>query len=907
MLRSFLVAALAATLGIAPVLAHAQPKPGEPAKADAPKKEEKDPKTVDYERAVKDLKRIDGPFPMYIRRKEILLELSEENLGKPFLIQATLGSGANDQDLQAGAPLNNLDMFTWERADEQVYLQKPNLKYRWSADSPLGLSSERSFPKAMLGSYRIEQTDPARKLLLVNVTNLFQGDVFRLSEMVAAMLSGPYMYDREKSSITRIKGFGDNTVVALKMHFTSPRGGAGGDNPLAALLGLGKNSLEDDRSAPLAVTYNLWYRKDTGYRPRFADPRVGYFTESFYNVDKFFDADQTQRLILRWNLKKKNPGAAMSEPVKPIVWTLDPSIPKKWRPAVREGILRWNKAFEALGYKNAVQVQEVDNDPDYDHADGRYNVVRFPMSEAAGYAVALVRNDPVTGEIMNAAVNFDMTMLSFAMTEQKNLAVPSASALVKRSEQALLRTDDNAALPPDRFVYDFDQVRAEAAQDAVLKKFGWARERCSYGRDLARDAAFAFNAMKAVPGFRMSPDAYVNQFITDVVSHEVGHCFGLRHNFVSSTNLTTAQLADDSLTANQGIAASVMDYTPANIQAVLKGGGNVYAPTIGAYDVWAIKYGYIDLPASSPLGEVWALSRIASACNEPGHAYLSDEDADDYDPYAVRFDCAKDPIAYSGKNMVAAQHLLNYALTQLPKAGESYTTRTEAIVMALSHLFREGRMSARFVGGLATNRNFKGDLGERPTLAPVSASDQRLALQLITGKLLTANAFKLPSEAYLKMNLGPEENTWTAPIRSMISSQQIALASVLLSANKTSAIAENSFKTGEGSNSYTLSEHYGTILGAVFSEVGANQNVPSLRRDLQRFVLNGLISQAGAPSGSVNEDVRLIASDSIARIAVRINRQLANASKLDDLTRMHLRDMKAGIDRFRNRSISTPR
>lgn len=907
MRSSFLAAALALVMGYgipATSVAQATPPATNAGKADqAPPK--KDEKTTDYERAVKDLTRVDGPFPMYLRRKEVLMEVPESAIGKLFEIQATLASGVNPQGLQAGDPLNSVDVFQWEKNDDQLVLVQPNLKYRWNAGDPFAIGSERSFPKAYLGNFRIEQTNTEKHVMLVNVTGLFMGDLFHLNEMVSLLLGGAYMLDQSKTGVEKVKGFGDeNSIVRMKMHFFSPRG-ASPDNPLLALLGIGGNQLQDDRSVPLQVSYNMWYRKDDGYKPRLADPRIGYFTTDYFNVGKYLDDDRTTRLLNRFNLQKRDPLAAMSEPVKPIVWVLDPSIPKQWRGAVRDGILRWNKAFEKLGYKDAIQVREVDNDPDYDHADGRYNLVRWTMSEDAGYAVSLLRPDPISGEIMNAAITFDSSMLSFILGEHRNISTPAATALVKNSYDVLTTNADQGSTPPDAYIFDHDKVMAERAAEKELKKFGWYRMECEEATGLAQDAGFMLNAAQDGPGLKIKPEDYAKAYISEVISHEMGHCLGLRHNFIGSTNLTTAELGDDSIVDKEGVSASVMDYVPTNVMAVLKGKGDFFTPTIGSYDMWAIQYGYTNVPgAKTPEDEKSTLNWIAAQSGMKGHAFLTDEDADGFDPYAVRFDNAKDPVNYCGKEIEAARHALHYALTQLPHRGESYSKRTELVASSLLRIFRAGRFASRFVGGIGESRNFRGDVNEHPTLAPVPADDQRQAVRLITRNCLKQDAFSLPNDAKIELSMGNVENTWDAPMRSVLSSQQIGLVATLLSADKTSRIAENSYKLSSTKGAYSLNEHYGLIMAAVFSEVGENQNISANRRDLQRFVVNALITQAGAPPNSVNEDVRMIATDSLRRLSARFADQMHHQTKLDDMTQLYLRDTKAMIDRFLARSVT---
>ena len=885
--------------------------PATPAKAAPAPDSKKDDDTIDYEKFVKDLKRVDGSMPLYQKGKSIYLELPEDKIGKVFLIQAAFDTGLDTMFLHAGMPIGGqaVDAFTFQRKDDMVWLERPNITNRWSSDATFKTGAERTFPDAMLNTFRVEQHNTEKKLLLVNISSLFTGDIFRLSEMIAGTLGGPYQLDPARSEPVSVKGFADNSVVQMQLHYMSPRGAE--PNPILQLLGGGGNTLEDDRSAPVRVNFTMGWRQDDDYVPRYADPRIGFFTTDFYSVDRFLDEDKEVRFINRFNLKKKDPKAALSDPVKPILWTIDPSIPEKYHAAVKEGVLRWNKAFEPLGFKNVMQVQEVQpGDKDYDHASGRYNVIRLLVGPEAPFAaISLLRTDPFTGEILNASITLDGNVLQSLMQQhERNWPIAFQSGL-QRQQQVLLR-DKTRKMQDDKFL--FETPKDEVVQQAKdrLAKFGWSNDECTFASDSAEEASLSWNALMAAPsGTPVSQDEYVHQWLAESVSHEVGHCLGLRHNFAGSTMFTTQQLGDDQLTSQDGTSASVMDYTPPNAQAVLKGHGTIFMPTIGVYDMWAIKYGYQPTDGKTPQDDRYTLSQIASQSGLPGHEYLSDEDADTDNPDAVRFDCGKDPLNFSSKQLQELTRARQYAITSLPHVGESYSQRTKIILSTIIASFREGVIAARFVGGTLGNKNFKGDSNEKPTLAPVPSDEQRQAMDLITKSFLAPGCFELPAKVMDTMSLDQTDigdDVWNAPLREIISSLQGSMLALTMSANTTDDIAENAYKSS-AKGSYTLPEHYDRLLHSVCSEIGANEDISPLRRDLQRFFVQGLTLQAGAPLGAVSDDVRAVALDCLHRLKNVTAEQLAHSKGLDPMTKLHLTETQSAIDRFLNRNMAVAR
>lgn len=902
-----LACVMTATLGL-PQGASAQDK------ADAAKQEQKaeppkrDQKALDYEKAVKDLVKSEGAFTFYRRKKDLLLELPEDKLGKLFLVQAAFHNGFSEDPVQAGSPIGGqaVDAYRLERHDDEVWLIRPNLRYRWDANDPLAEASARSMPEAILADYPIEQTNPETKRVLVNITPLLNGDLNQLGLMVSILGGSQYGLDRDKSGVDRIMQSADITTVRMKMTYFTPRPG-GMENPFAALLGGMVNQAEDARSLPLKITWTLqWRPEKSSYMPRLADPRVGYFTQDYYSVDRFYKMDRTQRYINRWNLVKKDPKAAMSEPVKPIVWTIDNSIPEKYRPAVRSGILRWNKSFEALGFKNAVQVVDAPtNDPDYDHADGRRNVVRFTMTEAAGYAIALFRTDPFTGEIINAGVNIDANFVNYVGQEYLRSTVPSASGLkatLDLAKVSLTSSDPKAYSPRDLMLHR-DVLRDQIA-GREMRKLGWTPFFCNYGAEVMQDAAVAFRATKAA-GMSISGDKFIENYMADVVCHEVGHCMGLRHNFVASTNLSTAELADSKKVADQQVAASVMDYTPTNIVAVLNNNASaMHNSGVGPYDNFAIRYGYADIAAQTPEGERFGLSQIAKRGGEKGNAYMSDEDADGVDPFVVRFDLAKDPLNYADKEMLAMRKTRRWAIANLPLPGESYFERNSLVLNTLQRQFGTAMGATVFITGVVGNRNFRGDVNEQPTLRPVDPALARQAMNMIITNVLGFKSLDIPDSVLNNLSLDYNDgsgNQFTAPVRTIIAMNQMLVLSQLLSVQGLNQIQENQFKMSNNPAAYTLDEHLGLISDSVFGDIPSSASIPSLRRELQSFALETLIAQAS--TSGLQAEVRRVASDAVSFASAKVNSRLRNRMAIDKPTSSHLQNMAKMIARYESRQM----
>ena len=330
--------------------------------------------------------------------------------------------------------------------------------------------------------------------------------------------------DRDKTFVGAIKNFPENLVVETNYHFTSSgRGGGGGG--IASLLGGGAgDQLADPRSIPFKAVYTVFpLPTENGYVPRLADPRVGYFLTDFQEYNDDSREDVMTRYIYRWDMRKKDPSAALSEPVKPIVFWMDNAIPTEYRDWVKEGLQMWNKAFEKVGIKDAIVVNQMPDNADWDHADMRYNTIRWVESPNSGYAVAQFRVNPLTGQILNANITVDANFTRYIKEERRERVNPANF---------------------------FEEPSPEAIADALKHPF-----RCEFGTGMVEQGWFGREAVSAFAqeyGI-VNDKEYLHEYLREVVGHEMGHLMGLRHNFIASTYHTAEELKDAKLLTETGL------------------------------------------------------------------------------------------------------------------------------------------------------------------------------------------------------------------------------------------------------------------------------------------------------------------------------------------------------------------
>lgn len=871
------------------------PPPGKPGPAGGGDDDKPDfPKLEDVTKGFEKVKPSgieDGAFlTLWYNKKtdSLLAQIPAGLIGQRFLIASSISGGPS----ATGFQLDHWVAYL-ERMDKMLVLMRVDPRYAADANQPVADVVKRSYTDEIVRPIPIRTMaggDP-----VVDFNDLFKGDFAGVGNWLGgganSMLSKWVSY----------KAFPQNVELSVDM-------AVGGRGPAAG-------------GRRMRMHYSLSSIPQSDYKPRVADPRVGYFTTVRYDWGKKYDAKTLfNRYINRWNLKKQDPTLELSPTATPITWYIEQTVPIRWRRYVREGIEEWNKAYEKCGFANAVQVlqQEKDNDAArYDPEDVRYNFFRWIVT-GRGFAMGPSRDHPLTGEILDADIVFDDAMVRHYVTEYERMTAgaPQSWEAFNPYLNNFFRAHPQWAfrpmwtkLMPDVQIQNDPEAEFREKLDAHMHDCG--RPLCDYSAGMGHQLALMRIEAEAKGLTPTQNEEFLGQIVKEVVMHEVGHCLGLRHNFKASSWKPMADV-EASNSASEATVGSVMDYNP-TIFAVRGEKQSSYAPrTLGPYDFWAIEYGY-KAPGKEDKGEDEMLKKIASRGAEAGLDYATDEDTLGVlspDPLVNRFDMGKDPIAYAERQIKLCASLLKDVTKWDVKDGESYSELRRTFRRLVAEKARVASFVARFVGGQYMNRDHKGDPNARPPIVPVEPDKQRAARDFVVKNVFAPDAYQFDAE--LLEHLAPGRwSHWNSDdfdfqqdfnIHDFVSGGQYACLFTLMNPFTIGRIHDSETMAGKDGR-YTLAEHVKSITDAIWSELedapkAKDQSyINSFRRNLQRMQLGMLLNLVLSDPGSdVPADANAIARMTVSELSEKIGGIVGNGS-LDGASKAHLLDCKKRIDK----------
>ena len=359
-----------------------------------------EPNPRPYNRVVtSDAKTRTGLIAVHRIGSKLMFEIPRAELGKDELLvseiaKTTLGVG------YGGQALNNR-VLRWERRDNRVLLR--GVSYEVIAGdtaNPVIGAVQAANVSPIIAVFNVEAYGKDSSMV-IDVTRLFTQVPTELSP--AQRISPRATIDPNRSWIERAVSFPDNVNIETTLTFNNPPAPQGQGGPQAP-RGFGQQGTNAP-SATVVMSYSIHRLPDVPMMARLCDNRVGYFNLSLTDYSRPEQKSTERCFITRYRLEKKEPGAAVSEPVKQIVYYIDPATPKQWVPWLIKGVNDWQPAFEAAGFKNAIVAKEAPNDPDWSPEDARYSVIRWLPSTVQNASGPHV-HDPRSGEIINAHIQF---------------------------------------------------------------------------------------------------------------------------------------------------------------------------------------------------------------------------------------------------------------------------------------------------------------------------------------------------------------------------------------------------------------------------------------------------------------------------------------------------------------------
>ncbi|WP_207496368.1 zinc-dependent metalloprotease [Aridibaculum aurantiacum] len=708
-------------LGTALVLATAgtdvlaQQPPAGAASQQKPASDSAKPKKATIAEKVKSSNKVAGLFTVYqdTATGSVHLYVRKDQLGKDYIYQSFSVSGPTSLYLNQSMHRSNA-VFKVVKAFDKLEFQQVNTNFYYDPKNAVSKSAGVDIPDAVLLAEKYVAED--ENGYLISADGLFLSEKLDpVKPLAAPGVPATAMFNLgsftpAKSKYYEVRSFPKNTDIIVDLAY---------DNP--APFNKGGKDITDARYIRVRMQHTFIDIPENGFRPRLDDPRIGYFTSEVNNLTSI-ESTPYRDPINRWHLVKKDPSAALSEPVEPIVWYIENTTPVEYRQIVKEAGEKWNEAFEKAGFKNAVVMKIMPDDADWNPNDIRYNVIRWVSSANPPYgAIGPSFTNPKTGQILGS----DITVEWYS--------------------------GSSTPLQDELFTAGPSQNTPELHFPGMTHHF----HTCTLASELKAQFTTGLTTLEAAGAPEVEIKEMHKQFLYYLILHEMGHTLGLNHNMKSSQMLSPAELNNKAITRVKGLTGSVMDYPAVNVSLDRSKQGDYYTTKPGPYDVWAIQYGYTP---TEPEAEEAFRKKILSRSTEPDLAFGND--ADDMrspgkaiDPRVNIGDMSNDAIAFAEERFKLVNNLM-------PKLKDKYS-KTDKSYAELRSRFNnlQGQRNAmiaavsRYVGGVMIDRSFVGQNTTTKPFTPVPLATQKRAMDVLAKYAFAPNAYEadVPLYPYLQM------------------------------------------------------------------------------------------------------------------------------------------------------------
>ena len=796
--------------------------------------------------------KIEGLFDLYqdTINGSMKMVIREDQVGKEYIYFSQIADGVLDAGSYRGS-YRGSKVFKIEKYFNRIEFVVQNTSSYFNPKSALSKSSSANMSEGVLASLKIEGINKKEDLFLINADNLFLKETFSQIKPPRYSKQSPNAFtlgslNNEKTKVNSIRNYPKNTDLAIEYVYSK-------DN----VLNGGSRAVSDGRNVSIKVFHSLIEMPENDYEILVDDPRVGYFTTKVTDMTST-SSTPYRDLVHRWNLKKKDTTAAISEPVNPIVWWMENSTPKEWRPIIKEAVLQWNVAFEKAGFKNAVEVKMQPDSANWNAGDIRYNVLRWTSSPKApfgGYGPSFV--NPRTGEILGADIMLEYVHFTNRVLYEK--------------------------------VFDLKMNEQEFNTSISHKDINNAS--CSMGHFSQENTQFGNAVLLTENASDLKLKRLKRESMMALIMHEVGHTLGLNHNMKASQLFSPEQLADSNFIKGKCLTGSVMDYAAINLTRDRSKQGQFEDVAVGPYDIWAIQFAYTSFKSEKQKND------LLNRSTEP--ELIFGNDADDMrspgkaiDPRVMVGDLSNDQIAYSNNIFELVDEMLKEVKTNFSIEGESYQELRRVYYVLNRQRSNAAGVVSRFIGGVYVDRAMVGQKGQTMPYTPVSYLDQKRAMETLSKHVFSPDAFNSPNDLYNYLAMqrrgfdffrGPED----PKIHSQVLSYQTNILKHILHPNTLQRIVDSELY----GNNYGLSLMMTDLNNAIFKK-DAQTSVNSFRQNLQVAYTKKLISMVtGNSAGKYISSAKAMAIYTLKNI----NKKAINNSG-DVSTKAHRLHLRTLID-----------
>ncbi len=863
----------------APGASGAPPGPGEP---------------VPYEKFLKDAELQTGLFGVVRKSGKVYLTLAKEQLDKEYYEHAATANGLGGFGILSGDDFQQpARIVKFLRInDRQVALVLPQYRFDAERGTAIDNAVRASTADSVVAVMPVVAEEKASGKVAVDPSFML-GDTLDLANQLSEIAENPknphgaYHYDATRSYFGPSKAFPKNVIIEAEQTYASAKPDT-------------INTVTDPHSIVMRVKYNLSEILSTpGYRPRLADDRVGYWQDPHVNFNRDDRIDNIERFVLRWNIRASDP-TKPSNAVRPLAYTLTNTIPERYRAPIREAILEWNRAFERIGILNAVRIADQPNDPAWDPDDIRYNTIRW-LTEAnsGGFAEAQIEWDPRTGEIFRSGVLIDSDMMRYGKFEYGDLVAPSSGASASAFDDG--SEMDVPARPPELW------------NPADFATFAPPTHRASgfIHRDTGAKAQAAFGALALPLLGENVPPSYTHDFLKAVMLHEVGHDFGLAHNFIGHNAYSAAQLTSKPFTSVNGVASTVMEYAPVNVWRKNSPHGALYQTVLGPYDYHVIHWGYAPIGGVlSADGEVPTLNRWAQAAIDPKFAFASDED-NEYnghavDPRIATFMLTNDSIAWCQTQLRIDRDLMRTVDSRYPRPGMPWDQERAAFSLLLGQYGRCAQAMTHYIAGEHLSRLRRGDPNAPPPLTPISRDEEHRAFVNLDTYLFSDKAWNISSSTLRRLTYSEYEAFVDFGYKEL-PRHDLSLSAIVAGYQNralgymfTPLVLQRLADLPSKAASYTpmtMADLFTWTQASVYGDLARSAPArTSIHRNLQRNYARMLERMAVAPLAGTPYDAQALARHELVSLAGNLRHSLAKPG-LDLQTRAHLEALAAEVRR----------